>query len=161
MFRLWFILVLLLLPALNLKSTPLPVEVLEREIFQQVNQERAKAQRYALHWSPDLHRVAIEWADHLARLGRLEHRRNLSTLQKKHGWHYLNENLYAFSATPTAARVVKAWMNSPGHRKNLLAPQATQSAVALRFTSQGEARVVFHAASGSFPPPPPRPQPYP
>jgi uncharacterized protein YkwD len=40
------------------------------------------------------------------------------------GWSFLGENLAA--GQPTPERVVAGWMNSPGHRANVLAPSACE-----------------------------------
>ncbi len=117
--------------------------VLGQEIFRLINLQRSQQDLPALKPEPKLQELADQWAERLARLNRMEHRKNLPTLQKAHGFSYLNENLYRFSAVPDAERVVAAWMKSRGHQKNLLSPRAELGAVAVGFTQAGGTIVVF------------------
>lgn len=155
----WFVLLLAGIPVSlshPAASAPVPVPVtastdkaqtLGQAVMIEVNRIRTEAGLMALQPDKTLQKLADDWASHLARMGRMEHRRNLPTLQKAHGYRYLNENLYQFSATPDASRVVSAWMRSQGHRRNLLTPRATLGVAAAATSPDGSTRVVFHAAA--------------
>jgi len=116
---------------------------LAAEVYVLINEERSQRGLETLQKNTTLQELADQWAERSARLNRMEHRKNLSTLQKAHRFSYLNENLYRFSAIPNAERVVAAWMKSRGHKKNLLSPRADLGAVAVGFTKKGGTIVVF------------------
>ena len=46
------------------------------------------------------------------------------------GWKYLSENLYRGFYGDAAERIVRAWVNSPGHYSNMLGEQITEIGVA-------------------------------
>jgi len=77
----------------------------------------------------------------------MKHRNDLTTVQKANGFTYLNENLYRRSQAPSPKQVVEAWLNSSGHRRNLLTPRATLGAVAVSVGDDGYTYVVFNGAS--------------
>ncbi|MEM1157448.1 MAG: CAP domain-containing protein [Verrucomicrobiota bacterium] len=116
---------------------------LAAEILARINQERLHRELLPLQTEAVLQELADQWAERSARLNRMEHRKNLPALQQAHGFSYLNENIYRFSAITTADRVVAAWMKSRGHQRNLLSPRAELGAVAVGFTAKGGTIVVF------------------
>ncbi|MEM6883611.1 MAG: CAP domain-containing protein [Verrucomicrobiota bacterium] len=116
---------------------------LAADILTLVNQERAQRELSELRSDATLQELTDQWAERSARLNRMEHRKNLTTLQKAHGFSYLNENIYRSSDLTNANRVVTAWMKSRGHKKNLLSPRAELGAVAVGFTTKGGTIVVF------------------
>jgi len=120
---------------------------LASEILMLINRERTSRNLALLQGDEKLQKLADQWAERSARLNRMEHRKNLSTLQKSNGFSYLNENIYRFSVLATADRVCAAWMKSQGHKKNLLSPRATLGAVAVGFTAKGGTIVVFQGGS--------------
>ncbi len=74
-------------------------------------------------------------------------RRELGEMQRAWGLSYINENLYRADHQAAASRVVQAWMNSPGHRRNLLHPDASLAGIAAASRPDGGLFVVFHAAT--------------
>ncbi|MDR1191089.1 MAG: CAP domain-containing protein [Verrucomicrobiales bacterium] len=96
----------------------------DADFFQQtltlINQQRAKAGARPVTLDDRLMNIAGEWAVKKAQVRDLEHRKNIGELRGKLRYSFLNENIYYYSARPTADRVVTAWMNSPAHRRGLL-----------------------------------------
>ncbi|NNG35567.1 CAP domain-containing protein [Nakamurella sp. DB0629] len=83
------------------------------------NGERAKAGRAALKYSDCLEiKYAQPWAAYMARTGDFRHQ---SLLQGRCAKDLTGENIAAGYLTPEA--VMSAWMNSPGHKENILRPQ--------------------------------------
>lgn len=93
------------------------------EVFTLTNAERAKAGVSALVSNPGLDAAAAEWARHLASTCTFEH----SSSQWRNsriaafGWVASGENIAAGQAN--AGAVMKSWMNSSGHRANILNTQ--------------------------------------
>ena len=85
---------------------------LEKEVFNLVNEERSKAGASPLEWSDELADVARAHSADMA------------------------ENDYFSSSTAEA--VMNQWMNSEGHRKNILNPDLRKLGVGLAFNSDSE-----------------------
>lgn len=81
------------------------------------NAERASAGLPALASNPGLDRVAQDWAQYMSDTGRMQHRPDLSDGVPE-GWTSLGENVA--SGYRDGEDVVTGWMNSPGHRENIL-----------------------------------------
>lgn len=95
-------------------SLPNPNEIvltpLEREIVRLTNQERLRRGLPALRVSPQLQNLSRQKSQNMARLRNLNH----GVSPRPPG----GENIAYNQAT--AAAVVRAWMNSDGHRANIL-----------------------------------------
>lgn len=80
-------------------------------------------------------KAAQPWASRMARTGDFKHQ-ELNTVQAKcsrFGW--MGENIaYGY---PTAPTVMEAWMNSPGHRANILRPQFTHVGMGVKRDASG------------------------
>jgi uncharacterized protein YkwD len=92
--------------------------------------------------APQLASAARYFADFMARTGKFSHTADGSepaARAKRFGYDYciVSENIaYVFSSEGTdtaelARRVVEGWQKSPGHRKNMLDPNVTETAVAI------------------------------
>ncbi|WP_134685729.1 SafA/ExsA family spore coat assembly protein [Brevibacillus migulae] len=112
---------------------PRQVLSIEEQVIQMVNAERAKAGLRPLANNWQLSRVArIKSQD-------MRDRRYFSHISPTYGspfdmmrafnisYHAAGENIAA--GQRTAAQVMQGWMNSPGHRQNILNPQYTQIGV--------------------------------
>ena len=106
----------------------------ETRVLALVNAERAARSLRALAWEPRLARAAAQHAAAMATRDFFAHRdpdgRDLLGRAAAHGyagWRYMGENLAAGQRTPE--RVVRAWMDSPSHRANVLAPAACAAGV--------------------------------
>ncbi len=101
------------------------VERMESSVTTSTNHKRVQRDRRAVRSNACLDRMAESWARHLAQTNTLTHRR-LGRVLNQCDRSYVSENLakYPVSSGMTAAQVaqgtVKAWMQSAGHRHNLL-----------------------------------------
>ncbi|MDR1304134.1 MAG: CAP domain-containing protein [Verrucomicrobiales bacterium] len=117
-----------------------------------INQQRAKANASPVTLDDKLMTIASEWAVKKAKAGDLIHRKDFTDLLNKLNYSYLNENIYFYSEKPTADRVVTAWMNSDGHRRNLLKDRVDRIGLALARGGAGY-YVVFNGADSRPPEP--------
>jgi uncharacterized protein YkwD len=116
----------------------------EQTIVDLVNQQRAQAGLAPLQVSPQLVEAAQIHSQDMATLGQMEHTlpgAALPTLQSRaqyvgYNYTYLGENI-AFNY-PDDNSVMTAWMNSPGHRANILDVNYTQIGVGIATDSLGE-----------------------
>jgi len=90
--------------------------------------------------------VAREWASVLAPNGKLVHRTSddLGNQRARNELRLINENLYFSSGNFDAKAIVTGWLNSPGHRANLLDPEITLQGVGLAQTPSGGYVAVFN-----------------
>src|SRR6187200_1550101 len=92
----------------------------EARLFQLTNEARVANGRAPLVYDPAASVVARNWAGELARSGNLRHNPNLAAqvdAQVTRAWTKVGENVgYAGSID----QVQGAYMNSPGHRNNIL-----------------------------------------
>lgn len=111
-------------------------------VLSETNKERQAVNLSALAASGEANRVAQVRADEMARTGQFSHqlRENGSpgdTLDAYNvsyrGW---GENIYMGSSDPTQA--VNAWMNSSGHRANILNARFTHLGVGTAKNAQGQ-----------------------
>ncbi|WP_062388004.1 CAP domain-containing protein [Demequina iriomotensis] len=105
-------------------STPPPPDELAREMFDLANEERVAEGVAPVEWSDCLEEKALERAEPFIDNPQLEHDVLVSTC---HEGAKAGENLSR--ADLPAADVVDAWMNSAGHRMNLLDADFTIAAV--------------------------------
>ncbi len=111
-------------------------EAFEREVLELVNGERAKRRAAPLEWNENLARAARYHAADMAANGYFDHDSMVprpgsasGPLRRAGTW---NQRVEAFDSTasgeniahgqPTPAAVMKSWMNSSGHRANILRP---------------------------------------
>ena len=109
-----------------------------RDFYDRLNAERAARGRPALAWDPALANYASAWSQNMAANG-FRH----STISNMWGigsYNVIGENIaMGYGSGTTAGTLHVAWMNSSGHRENMLSPQ---------FDSVGIG--VFCAADGSM-----------
>jgi uncharacterized protein YkwD len=116
----------------------------EQTIVDLVNQQRAQAGLAPLQVDSRLVEAAQIHSKDMATLGLMEHTlpgAALPALQDRahyvgYNYSYLGENI-AFNY-PDDNSVMVAWMNSPGHRANILNPNYTQIGVGIAYDSLGE-----------------------
>lgn len=103
-----------------------------------VNQDRAAAGLRPLAWDTQLGLYAGSWADHLAATRTLEHTdlAALVRLPYMTAWRTIGENLLVGPAMSGGA-AEDAWMNSAGHRANILNPSFASIGVAARQDASG------------------------
>jgi uncharacterized protein YkwD len=111
-------------------------------IVQQTNEFRRQQGRAPVNRNPKLTEAARYFADYLARTGKFSHTADGSRpadRARKHGYDYcvIAENIAyeyhsaGFTAEELAKKFVEGWKNSPGHRKNMLDPDVTETGVAV------------------------------
>lgn len=89
----------------------------KRRITSETNDERARRDRVTVRWRTCLNRQAQRWAQHLASTGTFRHS-NLRTAMNRCNLRGVGENLTLGYTNPSAT--IRAWMNSSGHRANML-----------------------------------------
>jgi cysteine-rich secretory family protein len=123
-------------------------------ILSAVNSARAGAGRRPLSLQSDLSAVAYRWSQHMAATGTLAHNPSL-TRQVTH-WRWVGENV---GYGPDWHAVEVAFMNSPGHRANILDRDYSQ--IGIGVVIRGD-RVwvtqVFRSPSGSVTSTQPKPK---
>lgn len=114
-------------------STPANNRGFEQQVVELVNQERAKAGLKPLTYDGQLSQVARLKSQDMRDKNYFSHTSptygSPFDMMKSYGISYrtAGENIAAGQATP--AQVVQAWMNSPGHRANILNSQYTHIGV--------------------------------
>ncbi len=132
-------------------SGDVTTEGIEREIFNQTNDNRRNYQRSALSRDPQLDQIARNYAMQIARDGKWGHWNIQARFDQGFalGYNMLGENEwkgtnisestnYAFGS-----RVVNAWMNSQGHRENILKTEFTHIGVGFAKVGNETAAVQF------------------
>lgn len=111
--------------------TPYNCSEIEYKIFNLVNSEREKADKSTLKWSDELYTSALTRAKELPQ--NFSHTRpngsSCFSLSKLIG----GENIA--KGYSTADKVLKGWMDSPGHRENILNKSYTKTAIAMYKTN--------------------------
>ncbi len=105
----------------------------ERQLFEFLNRERAAQGLPALQWDNALFKAARHHALLMLNLNQLEHQlpseSNLEIRAAEDGARFsvIAENI---AVGPNPEIIHKGWMNSPGHRKNILDPRLTSVGIA-------------------------------
>jgi uncharacterized protein YkwD len=127
------VLVFLVLPSANAQSQPLQRNDSERELFELLNHERTANHLPALRWDDALFKAARQHALFMLDLNALEHQlpgepsleERLTTAGAR--FMYIAENI---AVGKDSATLHSAWMNSPGHRANILSSRITAVGIA-------------------------------
>ena len=105
-------------------------------VLELTNHERQQVGLGPLGLSPELNDAAQNYSQVLASSGCFEHTcgpvpnfADRAGQSGYTGWSALGENIAAGYPTPEA--VVAGWMNSPGHRANLLSPKYTEIGIGM------------------------------
>jgi uncharacterized protein YkwD len=136
-------------PTTTTPTIPIPtvsgvMSAQEQTIVDLVNQQRAANGLAPLQVNSELVVAAQIHSSDMATLGQMLHTlpgAALPTLQSRaqyvgYNYSYLGENI-AFNY-PDDNSVMTAWMNSPGHRANILDPNYTEIGVGIAYDSLGE-----------------------
>ncbi|HWR53275.1 MAG TPA: CAP domain-containing protein [Bryobacteraceae bacterium] len=137
-------LALLMLQAGEATQTPREAAAIARRTFDGVNARRVQAGLDPLKWNDDLAAAAREHAVNMAGrdffahndpvLGSLAERLNRRGIP----WRMCAENIFmAEGYKDPVPKAVEDWMNSPGHRQNILEPRLTDSGVGTAVTASG------------------------
>ncbi|MBB2923168.1 CAP domain-containing protein [Cellulomonas cellasea] len=109
----------------------------EAYIVGRVNQVRAENGLAPLQYRARLGEVAEAWTVSMASTQQLSHNPHVGT-QIEPGWSSWGENVgYAGGYPDNAERIFTGWMNSAGHRANILNPRFTSIGVGAALDSRG------------------------
>lgn len=137
------------LSALAVAETTSP----EDQLFSLINAERAKAGVAPLTRNAKLDALAGEWAVRMAEKNSQFHRELTKSLLNDNGWKNLSENIYGPVPDGSPRAVLRAWLDSEGHRENLLRESSTLGGVGIARTQSGEVCAVFNGAQPKPPAP--------
>ena len=133
--RRWLILTGFCLSSVLFAQTAAEIEAFEREVLRLTNIERANQGLPALEWDSRLGAAARKHSQDMARTNNLSHTGSDGSRpherSEREGFEYSfhGENIATGQATP--ANVLRSWMNSPGHRSNILNREYTHLGVGL------------------------------
>ena len=124
------------------------IRAIEESIFESVNRERVARKLPALHWNNQLAAEARRHSEEMDRKRYFSHndpqRGNLGRRLDAAGIDYsaCGENLYAQPRPHNAApAALKAWLNSRGHRSNLLNAAYRETAIGVAVGSNGRCSI--------------------
>lgn len=107
-----------------------------QKVLQLVNQERSKAGLPALQLDECMTtKPAQKWAQHMANVRRMYHQPMSNITRDCPGMGWAGENIAM--GQRDAAAVMRAWMNSSGHRQNILGKQYTHIGLGLARDGRG------------------------
>lgn len=120
-------------PATGDLFTACPGSSIPGEIHALINQDRAANGLGPMSWHGSLRNLACDWSYYMSQTGSFSHR----SLAPVFGWpgfggfSTLGENLYLGGSGASAQQIHAAFMNSAGHRANILKPNFTYVGIAL------------------------------
>ncbi len=126
---------------LNIPTVPTDIRTQENEVIRLVNVERTKRGLQPLKANWELSRVARLKSQDMANKGYFSHQSptygSPFNMMENFGIRFSSagENIAFGQKTP--AQVMTAWMNSPGHRANILSPSYTEIGVGLARNKNG------------------------
>ncbi|MDF2232302.1 CAP domain-containing protein [Albimonas sp. CAU 1670] len=132
--------------ALDCPPTPAAAEALRTDFAVALDRLRGGEDLAPVPRAPRIEAAAQDWAGRLAAMERLSHRdaegRGVGDRLTAAGvaWRFAAENLAA-GDLPDAAALLALWVESPAHRRNLLAPEAARHG--LGAACDGRGRPVF------------------
>ncbi len=138
------ILSLLLAPALLAdppKATEFKLTEAEQGVLDGTNAERKVAGLAPLKANPKLFEAARGHSANMAKQNKLDHKLDdkfAADRVKATGYRFAKCGENVAWNSPTPAEVVKLWMNSPGHKENLLRKDFTEIGIGVATNSKGE-----------------------
>lgn len=117
----------------------------ESEVFDLINQQRARARLSRLAWDDRLGEIAREYSRKMAREGFFDHFDRAGKTVKDRAleahvknWKEIGENLFACEASPSFVTLaVDGWMKSPTHRENILYSSWTATGIGVATARDG------------------------
>jgi uncharacterized protein YkwD len=126
------------------------LDAVEKEILTYVNQARAQQGLKPVVWEENMRPIARYKSNNMLQYNYFEHNTpslnnaspmDLATKYFKYNTNGYGENIFYSmgyaEATTTAKYLVDQWMNSPGHRANILNANWTKMSAGVVFSSQG------------------------
>ncbi|WEK13600.1 MAG: CAP domain-containing protein [Candidatus Microbacterium phytovorans] len=114
-------------------TSSLTVSQVQDRILADVNAARSRVGVKALRANAAMDSVALKWSQRQAADATMKHNPNYST-QIPAGWSAAGENV-AFGYSPTT--VTRAWLDSPGHRANILRSSFTHIGIGVGCSESG------------------------
>jgi uncharacterized protein YkwD len=114
----------------------------------EINLARAEVGVGPLVFDVALTAKSQEWAEKLAKEGKLFHRRpaQLIEFMQEYHWRGLSENLHGSPGAMEPKECIASWLKSPVHRRNLLNPQSRLAGLGVAQAEDGTVYVVFNGA---------------
>lgn len=116
---------------------PAPHIATPQELLNDTNAARTRNGLPPVSYSPELTNLAQDWANHVRDEGRLYHRPQYWTQYPS----YIpagGENALQAWTDYNSPRLVQLWMDSPGHRKNILDPRAKTVGIGVATAADGK-----------------------
>lgn len=150
MFRVFLPLFLLMLalPAQAACRLPADADTIRMAVLSAINAIRTDQGLAALTTDPRLQAAAQGHACDSATTGRMDHRspdgRSMQDRIDAQGydWREIAENVAM--GQRSATEVVRAWLSSPPHRKNMMMPRAQDAGIGLALQADGKTHWVFN-----------------
>jgi len=126
-------------PAAAQNCPAAPSDPTIQRLFDRVNSDRAANGLGPLSWNPQLTCLAQDHSNWMAATGSFTHRDLQATINQPDyaGYASLGENILVGPQSMTADAMEDAWMNSPGHRANILSANFDSIGIALANSSDG------------------------
>ncbi len=137
-----------------------PLPDVEGEFVGRVNSLRASRGLSQLSVDGQLLGVARRWTERMVQAGQISHNPNLAA-EVSGNWTKLGENV---GVGPTVDDLMRAFVNSPAHNRNLVDPEWTHIAVGVTRAADGQLYTTHNfmtVPTGATPPPAPPPPPPP
>jgi len=109
----------------------------------EINKIRSKFKLSPVALNTDLSQIAQRWSSYLLKQNRFDHRSDLRSFLIN--YHIITENLFKSNINPSPKHVINAWMNSSGHRDNLLDKETTIVGIGIS-NKRGVYIVVYNGA---------------
>lgn len=118
----------------------------EFEIYELVNNRRQKSRLGQLEWNGDLAKMARRYSEEMARGNFFSHydKRGRTVSDRAmnsgiRGWRGIGENLFSCDGFDDFSGIaVTGWLNSSGHRKNMLDPEWTATGIGIASDRSGK-----------------------
>jgi len=129
-------------PAGEKPKAPQPTKD-ELKVFELTNQERKKKELAPLVLSPALNKLARAHSENMARQEKMDHTldgKSPFDRMRDAGYRFTKagENVGAGEEGTKIEAIVQAWMNSEGHKANILNPDYTEIGVGIGRTKDGQ-----------------------
>lgn len=125
------------------QAAPSASTTYEQKVLRIINEKRAARGLVKLKPAPCLTNYAHDYARKLDRRNSFVHS-DLGRLLRKCNLSYAAENLARVPRSYTPRQTVNLWMNSPGHRANILKKRARLSGLAVVWDRSRNAWVLVH-----------------
>lgn len=129
-----------------------PISEWKDEVLKLVNNERKKAGLGSLAWGSSTAAAAETRAKEL--MTKYSHTRpngsEWKTVLKIPEGNYAGENIAAGAGVPSPSTVVKAWMNSPSHKANILNPNYKYMSVGLIYNANSTNKIFWAQLFSSY-----------